>query len=457
MSQKKRRVPIIIKLLLIILVPVLFLTFAFWWIGNHYLDEDRIYPNIRIADVDVSLLTREEALHALDIPEMEERINNARVTIVFPDGSELVIRGEDIQLTHDAQLMVASAYSIGRGNGFVRDTLSFLRRLNGNIISIHVSQLYDLDALHTRVSEFTESYNNKLIMAEPLIYTDKIVITKGAGEALADEFILKDIAYVGLFESFDTNQPVRFEYVLPETKTNGDEIFYLHRSMFVPVRSAVLNMETLSVEDCVIGVEFDMIEAVLLLNETESGKTATIYMDYIQPEVTREYLESLLFRDLLGTETTHVHGNANRMTNVRLSAEAIDSLVLLPGEEFSFNEVVGPRSHARGYRPGGAFVGGVTVSVNGGGICQTASTLYSAIMDTEIQITERHPHGQPVPYLRRGRDATVFWKRLDFRFVNNTEFPIRIDFEMEDRNLTAQVYGTIIDDFPTIPLPLPAG
>jgi len=179
------------------------------------------------------------------------------------------------------------------------------------------------------------------------------------------------------------------------------------------------------------------------------GKTVTIRIDYIQPEHTREYLESLLFRDLLGTETTFVHGSADRVTNVRLSSEAISGLILDPGEEFSFNEVVGIRNREKGYRPGGAFVGGETVLTIGGGICQTSSTLYSAIMDTEILITERTQHRSRVPYLPRGRDATVFWNALDFRFVNNTDLPMRIDFELDDeRNLTVWVYGTIINDFP---------
>jgi len=97
----------------------------------------------------------------------------------------------------------------------------------------------------------------------------------------------------------------------------------------------------------------------------------------------------------------------------------------------------------------GAYVNGRTVSSLGGGVCQTSSTIYSAIMDTQLLVTERHPHGRPIPYLPWGRDATVFWGSLDFKFVNNTEYPIRIDITLVDRYLTAKVYGTIIDDFPT--------
>ena len=193
-----------------------------------------------------------------------------------------------------------------------------------------------------------------------------------------------------------------------------------------------------------------------LLDESEAAALAGV-IDHIQPDISREYLESLLFRDKIGEETTRVAGTNDRVTNVRISSETINGLVLMPGDEFSFNNTVGVRHTSRGYRPGGAFVGGEMVTVIGGGICQTSSTLYSAIKDTELLVTERYAHGRPVPYLPRGRDATVFWNRLDFKFINNTDYPLRIDFELEDRSLTAKVYGTIIDDFPTPSLPMPAG
>jgi len=255
----------------------------------------------------------------------------------------------------------------------------------------------------------------------------------------------------------EADRPVEIEYFLPETTTDAIELLAIHRGLQIPVQSAVLDHETLLVADCIIGVDFDLFKAVELLNATESGKTATINVEFIQPEISREYLESLLFRDLIGEETTYVRGTTDRLTNIRISSEAINGLILAPGEEFSFNNVVGARHSSKGYRPGGAFVDGEPVTVIGGGVCQTSSTLHSAIMDTEILITERRPHSRAIPYLSRGRDATVFWNKQDFKFENNTEYPLRIDFELEERNLTVRVYGTIIDDFPTSPLPMPAG
>jgi len=457
MAQKRKRVPTIIKIVIFLVIPLLIATLAFCWVGMFYRDENRIYPNIYIAGNDVSWLTQEEALQTFDAADFEQRASNASITITFPDYSELTILGEDINLTNDVKSIVESAYNLGRGRGFVLDTISFIRRLNAGVINLDVHYIYDAEALDAYVAAFTEDYNHKLAATEPLIYSDKIIITKGAGEELAETLVLQDMAYIGLFESFETGLPVEVTYTLPETSTDAVQVLDLHKGISVPVESATLDVKTLSVSDCITGINFDFLKAVELLNETESGKTVTIPVEFIQPEMTRENLESMLFRDLLGEQTTWVHGASGRVNNIEISAEAINGLILLPGEEFSFNEVVGARHSSRGYKMGGAIVGGEMVTVIGGGICQTASTLYSAIRDTELLVTERHPHSRPIPYLPRGRDATVFWKRLDFRFVNNTDFPLRLDFELDGRNLTAMVYGTIIDDFPTPPLPMPAG
>jgi hypothetical protein len=448
MPAKKKRAPILIIVLLCLTMPLLIAASAFYWVGTYYRDDDKIYPNISIAGVDVSWLTRDEALQSLNLSEYELRGNNAEITLIFPDGSELTVRGEDVLLQHDALHVVENAFFVGRGRGFIPDTIFFLQRINGEGVFFDINYELDLDALHAYIETFTDGYNSRLDASKPLIYNDRIVMTKGAGQVYADKFELYDIVYIALLDSLYDGNPVEIVYALPESITDTGALLEIHSSIHVPVRSAELDRETWEVSDCVVGVDFCVSSAISLLDATESGKTATISVEYLQPEVTRDYLESKLYRDLIGECTTWVHGGADRITNVRLSSEAINGLLLEPGEEFSFNGTVGVRSFSRGYRPAGAFINNEQVTVIGGGICQVSSTIYSAIRDTGLLITERHQHSRAVPYLPRGRDATVFWRSLDFRFANNTEYPLRIDIELVDRDLTARVYGTIIDDFP---------
>jgi vancomycin resistance protein YoaR len=120
--------------------------------------------------------------------------------------------------------------------------------------------------------------------------------------------------------------------------------------------------------------------------------------------------------------------------------------LLNPGDIFSFNQEVGQRSRERGYREAGAFVNGRLVDQVGGGICQTASTIYDAVLRTNLEVIERRPHGMTVSYLPLGHDATIVWGQIDFRFQNNTEFPIRIEVVVNADVLTVKLVGTKLDD-----------
>ena len=145
---------------------------------------------------------------------------------------------------------------------------------------------------------------------------------------------------------------------------------------------------------------------------------------------------------LLGSWTTNVAGgDADRTTNVRLSAESVNNVYLLPGAIFSTNATFGETTAARGYRPGGAYVNGKLVSSIGGGICQTSSTLYRAVLEAELAVVERTNHSLPVGYMVLGFDATLSGNYLDMKFKNSTDYPILLETIMTNRQLTVNIYG----------------
>ena len=448
MAAQKKRMPKSVIIILCITIPVLLAAFAFFWVGSFYRDDDKIYPNISIAEIDVSGLTREEAFQALSPAGFTQQADNAGVVILFPDETEFTINGKDVRLKYNTQVAVDNAFDIGRGGGYIGNTISFLLQLDDEQRNLNISYELDTDILFSHVTAFVEGYNSRLDAAKPVIFNDRIEITKGTGRVYADALEINDMAYVGLLESLYSGETVRLVYKLPESVVNAAELCAVYDSVHTPAVSAEIDRETWLVSDSVAGVSFDIYDAVSIIKETESGKTATIYLDHLEPEITKEHLESLLFRDLIGECTTWVHGNAGRLTNIELSSAAINGQVLEPGDVFSFNGIVGQRTQSKGYRLGGAYFGSETRLVTGGGICQVSSTVYSAVKDTGLKIVERYQHSRPVPYLPRGRDATVFWGALDFKFENNTEYPIRVDITFEDRDLTVQVYGTIVDGFP---------
>ena len=139
--------------------------------------------------------------------------------------------------------------------------------------------------------------------------------------------------------------------------------------------------------------------------------------------------------------TTFPAGNRPRCANIELAARNINGQILMPNEIFSYNGSVGQRTVARGFREAGIYVSGRHDTGVGGGICQVSSTLYNAALLGDFKIVERRNHSLPVAYVPAGRDATVDWGNIDFRFQNTYDFPIAIAMEYAPGSLTARILG----------------
>lgn len=194
------------------------------------------------------------------------------------------------------------------------------------------------------------------------------------------------------------------------------------------------------------GASFDTASAQRALNAAGPGETVAMPADIQEPEITAAELKAVLFRDLLGECTTHVSGTAARVSNVRLASAAFDGTVLNSGDVFSYNETVGQRTEAKGYKAAPAYVQGETVDEIGGGVCQPSSTLYYACLLSNLEITERYAHRYIPAYITRGMDATVSWGGPDYKFTNNTQYPIKISAKYDKGYLTVQLWGTKTDD-----------
>lgn len=190
------------------------------------------------------------------------------------------------------------------------------------------------------------------------------------------------------------------------------------------------------------GISFDLTQARELLTSAPAGSTVELPAVITQPQLTAQQLEPLLFRDVLGSCTTRVGGTEGRQKNVRLSAASIDGIVLNSGEVFDYNSTVGPRTAANGYSPAPAYVQGETVDTLGGGICQTSSTLYRAAVLSNLEIVERSPHGYVSSYIGKGYDATVSWGGPEFRFRNDSLYPVKIQVSWKGSYLTVSLLGS---------------
>ena len=127
--------------------------------------------------------------------------------------------------------------------------------------------------------------------------------------------------------------------------------------------------------------------------------------------------------------------------NLQVAAHRLDGLVLQPGEMFSFNKVVGPRTLARGYRPAPSYLGGESPATVGGGICLLSSALYQAALKTGLKIEQRVPHLRTIHSVPPGLDATVWYGGSDLRLMNNLQNSIRLNVQMQNQQLSLSFSG----------------
>lgn len=196
----------------------------------------------------------------------------------------------------------------------------------------------------------------------------------------------------------------------------------LARSIQRPPRPAAIHKETGEIIPHANGIYVDIDATVHQVLQATGGTELKVERVEIVPQLRTEHLAELT--KVLGDFSTPVMGSPARVNNIRLSLAAINNTLVLPGEVFSFNGVVGERTPEKGYRNAPIILGEAVVPGVGGGICQTSTTLYNAVRAAGLEVVERRIHSIAPSYIQHGRDATVAWPHTDFKFRNNTEHPV---------------------------------
>ena len=216
----------------------------------------------------------------------------------------------------------------------------------------------------------------------------------------------------------------------------------IHKKVYKEAKNASYSLDPYAIYPSENGLDFDFSieEANNLLQTAEN--TVELPLKTIKPNVTTNMLGIEAFPDLLSEFTTYYATyERNRSTNIQLSTGSINGLVLMPGDIFSYNEVVGERTSARGYKLAGVYENGKVVQGIGGGICQTSTTLFNAALFANLEIVEHANHMFIPSYSSAGRDATVSYGTLDFKFKNSRNYPIKIVSYAQNGVVNFKLYG----------------
>ncbi len=406
---------------------------------------DTIYPNVFVAGINVGGMTSEEAVAAV-ADAVAASYSSATLDVQLPDRT-LSFTPDQTNVALDADEVIAEAMAYGRsGNPFSAVLNYFSCRSNERYIDLQTVLNLDTDYIRNRIDELAQE-------VETTLSPSKVDVNEAAGTITVqvgypDRQLDTEGLYEAVYNAFMNSDFTTLTWDYQETPCELVDLTPYYEQYCTEVQNAEYDEETHTISEEVPGYGFDLEAAQQQLATAEPGSTVVIQMEDIEPEVTKLDLSSEMFGTALHKVSTKYAVNSNRTNNLDLACKAINGTILNPGEIFSFNDVVGERTAAKGYLPATVFVtGGASESELGGGVCQVTSSIYYCSLFLNLEQVHREPHMYVVDYVDLGMDATVYWGSIDYQFKNTLDYPIKIQANIDGGAVNITFWGAEELDF----------
>lgn len=421
----------------ILIIIALFFSTIFALLNIH---KDTIISGIYIQGISVSGLTKDEA-RAKVSEEIKKQLSK-EITLSHKDYS-ITISPSQINMSFDTDLAVENAFALGRSSNIFINNFTILNALSTNL-NIGPSIYYDTELYDNLVTEINSNLPDAVINPSYSIDGTSLIISNGK-----DGFIVDSDSLIHEILFLLTNSTDNISISIPVTPVSAKniDIDSIYTEVHKQPVDAYYQTNPYVVYPSSNGLDFNISldDAKNIVSTYQ--EEYTIPLKILYPSVTTNQLDAEAFPDLLSSfSTSFTSSNSNRSTNISLSASKINGVVLMPGETFSYNQVVGQRTKAAGFKEAPAYLNGKVVQEYGGGICQVSSTLYNAVLYANLEITERTNHGFKPSYVKPGLDATVSWGGPDFKFTNNRNYPIKIVCDTSGKILRIYIYGLKTDN-----------
>lgn len=432
--EKKTKITILILLVLAIVIGGV--SYFSYYLVNSMEEKDTILENTTFCDLYIGDITKDEA--KILIQSNDKLPVNEIVNVKYEDKA-FTLTPNGAGITYDVDKIVEEAYQKGRDGNFFKKL--------GDIIS-HKFNFKKIDPVYKEDKDFFE--NTIKILAEEngikfenfsyKLYENYASITIFDNRKSIDI----DKLYSDVVNSVDKEEKNVEISIIENENVKADDIY---DAIYVEPKEA-----TIEVSDGKTILNPQQTGIVLDINEIENNlkenkKEFKVKIEKIYPKVTVNDLSGKLFKDVLGRYTSYYNDSIiGRTRNVTLSASKINGKILNSGEVFSYNQTVGKRTAAAGFSTATIYTNSGLSEELGGGICQTSSTLYNAVLYADLKIVERKNHMYTVSYVKNGLDATVVYGAIDFRFSNNRNYPIKVTAVASGGTLTVTILGTKEND-----------
>lgn len=434
-SGKRRIFPFVLIGIFIIVILVFSVIFSLINIGN-----DKIIGKVSIMGIDVSNMTKEQATEVL-----KEIIHDkmSEELVLKKDDYETSINANQINAQFNTEEAVQKAYDIGRSGNIITNNYNILASIIwGNNIELQMN--YEQESLDKKIDDISSKLPDGLVQNSYYIEDDELIIVKGKKGLVIKEDELEN-SVINEMKAVNKKYNI-LNIPTQEVEPDAIDIEKIRNEIYKEPQNASVSKDKetgkTQVNTHVNGVDFDISieEAKKII--AEDKEEYVIPLKIIVPDKTLSDLGEEAFPDKLSEYSTIFDSsNRNRSNNLAISAEKIDGTIIMPGETFSYNQTVGERTIAAGYKEAGAYAGGKVVQDVGGGICQTSSTLYNAALLANLEIVDRSNHQFLTSYVDASRDATVAWGSIDFQFKNTRTYPIKIEASAKNGVCEMAIYG----------------
>ncbi len=425
------------KTIIIISSAIAFIVVICCYFTYSILNSTKIYPGIYVENTYIGGRSLGEAT-AIISAAYKSSFDGKSIDILSK-GERITISLSDIEALYNTEMTVLEAYNTGR-NGNVFKKIFDVIRINFKNKTLPLKIEINIEELKRRVSMLAEKvdipgYDYKYKINGELLDVYK---SKDGEEIDIDEAAKKIFNLINERDFTETNISPSFK------KYKSIDFYEIYEAINCEAKDAHYEVDNYQVNIIPhrVGISFDKDRAKSALESSPNKNVHSITLSFKSPEKTTQMLKDLLFKDKLASYTTKFNsGNTSRSYNIELAASKINGIVIDKDDTFSFNNVVGERTQKTGFQKANVYFGEEIVEGVGGGICQVSTTLYNAILFSDLEVLNRVNHSMTVGYVPFGQDAAVAYGALDFKFKNNTGWPIKIIAKTDKGSISFDIIG----------------
>lgn len=400
---------------------------------------EKMLLRVNVNGVNISNLTIDEAYQKLKEELKKQKKKNL---ILQQEEYETTISLEQLEVEYKIEEAINKAYKIGRNNNIL---ISNIQVISNFIFGNKIEQEIEInkEELEKAIEDIEVKMPNALKQSSYCVEGDQLIITNGKIGLQLKKEELKNTIIMAINNQIKGKDVGTILLPVETKEPEKIDIDSIHQEICKQPKDAYYDKEAKKLYKEENGIEFEVTLEEAKNSLQEEKEEYVIPLKIVKPQIkVSDLANENFFPKLLAKFTTRYDESIeNRANNIHLSSEKISGTILMPGETFSYNKIVGERTAKAGYKEASVYMGGKVVNGIGGGICQVSSTLYNAVLLANLEIIERRNHYFITSYVSSSRDATVSYGSIDFKFKNTRNYPIKIECMSKNGICQVFIYG----------------